>query len=526
MIIHSHSMEPPTSSVPSTLEIARRLWGHPGTRITAAAGAAVTSGFIAAVIMPRGPVTSTEALLLMGLGLLTGIAGGFILRSRWASLLCPIVYLAAFEVARMGETGATVDSINLETTYGILALVIGRGVSGALSVLPMLLGITWGRILARRLQDDPPDVTLRRHPVRHRVGVGINALATVALAALAVWIAMPASVPPVVDADGTDIPGSIAEILPLTLGGNEQWIQVRAARPDNPVIVYIPGGPGQSDFAQSRVLLQPLEEDFVVVTWDQAGNGRSYASFNPDAITPEHAVSDLVELTNYLRERFDEEKIYLLGESWGTIPAVLAAQQRPDLFHAVISSGQMVDLAETDRLIYEDLLIWADANDDALARQLRDFGPPPYDDLWPYSVFFQNYPQLEGDYDLPQAYVDRHEASGVGVFGVMGSEYDPINKLNIFRGLMDTFSIMYPQLQDIDFRNDVPALQVPIYLFNGEHELRGRSEPLMAWYARLQAPEKRMFSYEDGGHSVAFEHIDDVHRILQETILPATYPGT
>lgn len=524
MISHTH----PLGHAPVGGSVHRRwsdaLWAHPATRIAAAAGAAITSGLAAALIMPRGPVTSVQALILMALGLLTGIAAGFAMRSRWASLIAPVTHIAAFEIARVGEDGPTVDGIHLGTTYGILALILGRGVYIVLAIMPMLVGVAWGKGFASRIAADPLVRVNRRHRLRHRIGVVANALTTVAIIVLAAWIARPASVPPVVDASGNEIPGSIAEITRITLGGNEQWVQVRAANPDNPVIVYIPGGPGQSDFAQSRVLLQPLEDNFVVVTWDQAGNGRSYASWDPARITPERAVADLIELTDYLRDRFDEEKIYLLGESWGTAPAVLAAQQRPDLFHAIISSGQMVAFTETDRMIYEDLLAWAYANDQGLAEQLRDFGPPPYDDLWAYSVLFENYPNIESDYDPPQAYVDRHEASGVGFFGVMGSEYDPINKVNLFRSLMDTFDVLYPQLQGIDFRRDVPSLDVPIYIFDGEHELRGRREPLQEWFGMLQAPEKEMFTYEDGGHAVAFEHADDLDRILNEIILPATYP--
>ena len=496
------------------------LRAHPESRVVAAVGAAATSGIVIAFVMPRGPVTSSQALFLMVIGFVTGIAAGFVMRSRWAMLVAPVTHVAAFELSRLAESGPTVDGIHLGTTYGILAFIVGRGVYSILALLPMVIGVGWGRILALRVAG-----IRSQSGVRHRLEQGLGALLTVALVVLAVWIALPARVPPVVDAAGHKIPGSIAEINSVTLGGNQQWIQVRAASPDNPVILYIPGGPGQSDFAMSRALLQPLEDDFVVVTWDQAGNGRAYASFDPDAISPAHAVSDLVELTDYLRQRFDEEKIYILGESWGTIPAVLAAQLHPELYYALINSGQMVDLVATDQIIYQDLLAWADANDHGLARQLRDFGPPPYDGIWAYSVFFENYPKIEGSYDQPQAYVDRFEASGVGFFGMMGSEYDPINKVNLFRGLMDTFDVMYPQLREINFREDVPSLDVPIYLFDGEHELRGRREPLYEWYGMLQAPEKQMFTYEDGGHAVAFEHADDLDRILQEIILPATYPG-
>ena len=68
------------------------------------------------------------------------------------------------------------------------------------------------------------------------------------------------------------------------------------------------------------MIFQDLEQDFIVVAWDQRGTGKSYAALDPTSdLTPEQAVADTIELTNYLRDRFDEDKIYLLGESYGTI---------------------------------------------------------------------------------------------------------------------------------------------------------------------------------------------------------------
>jgi len=292
------------------------------------------------------------------------------------------------------------------------------------------------------------------------------------------------------------------------------------------VLLYLSGAPGQSDLALSRAILDPLTRDFLVVGWDQRGTGLSYPALDPETLTLDRAIADTAELATYLRQRFDETKIYVLGESWGTTLAVLTAQRHPELFHAVISSGQMISQRETDRMIYEDLLAWAGQNGDTgLANQLREFGPPPYADVWAYGVVMQHYEKIEGDYDPPQGYVDRVEDAGVGFWGMMGSEYAPIDKANLFRGLIDMFSVMYPQLQGIDFRADVPSLDVPLYVFDGEHELRGRRVLAQEWFTMVDAPQKQMFTYQQAGHAVAFEQSDELQRILVEIILPATYPG-
>ena len=114
--------------------------------------------------------------------------------------------------------------------------------------------------------------------------------------------------------------------------------------------LYLSGGPGQSDLPFSRVLLEPLTKDFLVVGWDQRGAGKSYSAIDA-SLTLDRAVEDTVELARTLAQRYGHQKIYLLGESWGSILGVLAVQRAPELFHAYLGSGQMVDPLATDQAL-------------------------------------------------------------------------------------------------------------------------------------------------------------------------------
>jgi pimeloyl-ACP methyl ester carboxylesterase len=354
-----------------------------------------------------------------------------------------------------------------------------------------------------------------------------TAILSLAVVGLAVLVAWPASTPPVLGADGQPLPGSIAELSKVELGGEEQGLLVRAADPENPVLLYLSGGPGQSDLAFGRALLEPLVEDFVVVVWDQRGTGTSYGAVDPTGdVTLEQAVADTIALTEYLRDRFDEDKIYLLGESWGTTLGVLAVEQRPDLFHAYIGSGQMVSQRVTDQIIWRDLLAYAQETENwELYDQILTLGEPPYRDTpWANSLVMGYYGALETPYTPPQGYIQRGESSAIGpFFGILGSEYSFIDKANAIRGLVDMFSLMYPQIQQVDFRADVPALDVPVWILDGEHELRGRRDLAHEWFAQLSAPSKEMVTYADAGHSVVFEQADAFQRLMVDVIVPATY---
>ncbi|HLV13134.1 MAG TPA: alpha/beta hydrolase [Trueperaceae bacterium] len=482
--------------------------------LAGALGLAALSGVVAGLALPRGPVTTDQALALLVGGLAVGGAAGALLRSRWALLLVPALHLVAFELVRVGAVGPTVDLPRFDTAFGVLAFLLGRGVYAVLGLLPMVVGAWLGVTAVHSLAGAPVAW----------LPVGLGALA---VAGLAAWLLVPASTPPVLGPDGLPLPGSVAELATVRLGGHDQAIMVRGRSAENPVLLYLSGGPGQSDLPFSRVLLEDLTADFVVVSWDQRGTGRSYAALAPtDTLTLEGAIADTIELAERLRARFGEEKVYLLGESWGSTLAVLAAQRRPDLFHAVIGSGQMVSQSVTDRIVWRDLLAQAQATGDwALYDRVLTLGEPPYRDVpWSNAFVMTQYGRLYQPYTPPAAYVERGTAARLGFYGVLGSEYALIDKVNVLRGLVDVFAVLYPQLQGIDFRRDVPRLEVPFYLLDGQAELRGRRDLALEWFASLEAPVKRVFSFPDAGHAVAFEQFEALHRLLVGTVLPETYP--
>jgi len=133
------------------------------------------------------------------------------------------------------------------------------------------------------------------------------------------------------------------------------------------------------------------------------------------------------------------------------------------------------------------------------------------------------YDRLSPPYTPPQSYIQRGTAANLGPWGILGSEYNLVEKVNVLRGLIDMFTVMYPQLQNIDFRQTVKQLEVPVYLLVGAAELKGRSDLATEWFDMLKAPRKQRFTFENSSHSVAFEQFEAFSKIMTETILPKTY---
>ena len=493
------------------------LWRHRLRATALSAALSALLGLAVAQALPRGPATAVATLTVMVTSLVVGFIAGLTVRSRWVAVPIILTHILAVEIGRLDVAGPTVNGLRLNEPFGILALALGRGFHGLVGLLPMVIGVFWGVVMAMRLGGRAPG----RFPKKRLI------ITTLAMVLLAELIALPASNPSIVNADGSPRPNSIAGLEKVRLGGKDQWLMLRGYHTDSPVVLYLSGGPGQSDLPFSRVMFDDLAQHFVVVSWDQRGTGKSYASLDPTAtLTLEQAVSDTVELTRYLCQRFGEEKIYLLGESWGTTLGVLAVQQHPELYHAWIGSGQMVSQRETDRRIYRDLLTLAAAEKDgALAAKLRAYGEPPYRDT-PYAnaFIFSQYGRLYRPYSPPCSYLQRGSDANLGPWGIWGQEYSLVEKVNVLRGLIDMFSILYPQLQTVDFRDTVQRLEIPVYILDGKAELAARRDLALEWFEQLEAPQKQWLSFENAAHSVAFEQFEALAKLMVDTVLPETYP--
>lgn len=488
------------------------LWSDPRLSLTGLVALALAAALVSAWLTPRGPITPLQAVASMGLAVGVGLVAGLVTGSRWSLLVLPVVFMALFEFARLAVSGPTVDGITMGSIYGIFAFALGRGLHGILVLVPMALGARYGVELAARLgRPATPSLGI--------AGWALTGLVTVALGALAVTIAVPATTAPILGSDGRPLPGSVAELATIPIGGHDQSVMIRGRSTDSPVILYLAGGPGGTDLGAMRADVG-LEQRFVVATWDQRGVGKSYSALDPaETMTLDQAVADTLELTDYLRERFDEDKIYLVGNSWGTLLGGLAVEQQPELYSAFVGTGQMVNTVTTDTMFYEDTLAWAQRNGDtALVDKLLENGRPPYANLLDYETAlsaehdWNPYPELDAGKELP--------------FNLFVPENSLMDKLNGLRSFLDAFSVIYPQLDELDFRRDVTELAVPYYMVLGAHEARGRAVPANEWFEMLIAPSKERIVFEHSGHRPPFEEpqvfADLMTRVLEETRLVAS----
>lgn len=178
-------------------------------------------------------------------------------------------------------------------------------------------------------------------------------------------------------------PDGIDETRHVMLGGFPQFIALRGQSREAPILLFLHGGPGSPISDIAYAYQRPWEDFFLVVNWDQRGFGRSYGETSDTArlagsLNRERYMADAVELMTMLASEFDQSKIVLVGQSWGTVMALEIARRRPDLLHVVVTQGLAANWLASPERHRQHLIGLADeAGDGAEADRLRALGPPP-----------------------------------------------------------------------------------------------------------------------------------------------------
>jgi pimeloyl-ACP methyl ester carboxylesterase len=321
---------------------------------------------------------------------------------------------------------------------------------------------------------------------------------------------------PIVDQTGAPVPGSVAKLERIALGGVPQWILIRGRSADSPILLKLHGGPGQAEMATVG-LNRLLEQDFVVVEWDQRGSGKSAHSIEPTAaMNLEQIVSDTLELSELLLKRFHRKKLILVGHSWGSVVGLKAIQRRPDLYQAFVSTGQIANYPEGLSAGYEFLIREAGGRNNAAAlAELQRIGPPPYaggDSKAKREVFGRWLMEFGGLWHSDEKF-DRVR------WMISSVEYSWPEKLRYQRAAEKAFDLLLPFLLSTDMNVAVPAVKVPVYFAAGRYDFMAPAEVSLAYFSRLVAPHKEWIWFEKSAHFPQWEEVQKFHDLLVDKVL-------
>ncbi|NDP20946.1 MAG: alpha/beta hydrolase [Paludibacter sp.] len=321
---------------------------------------------------------------------------------------------------------------------------------------------------------------------------------------------------PFKDKVGKPLKGSISEKTFITIGGIRQGMFIKSKNQKNPVLLYLHGG--IPDYFLTKKYPTGLEDYFTVVWWEQRGSGLSYnANIPAETMNLDQMISDTKELTNYLRSRFGQDKIYLMGRSGGSYIGIQAAVRAPELFHAYIGVGQMSDHLESERLAYEYMLKkYRDAGNRKMVRKLE---ASPVTDVIPYG-YLKLRDEAMHSLGIGTTRDMNSIITGVFIPSLTCREYSLKEKFNLWRGKAQ--SGVHPLWNTIlatDLAKQVPELDIPVYFFHGIYDYTVSYTLAKKYFEALHAPIKGFYTFKNSAHSPIFEEPERVKEIIENDIL-------
>jgi pimeloyl-ACP methyl ester carboxylesterase len=314
-------------------------------------------------------------------------------------------------------------------------------------------------------------------------------------------------------------PNGLAALEQVELNGARQWVLIRTEHTTNPVVLFLHGGPGTSELGLNRINTRMIEKHCTVVNWDQRGAGKSFAAGKDRArMTRAQFVDDVIALSAQLAERFHQQKIILIGHSWGSVIGMLAAAERPDLFHAYVGIGQMSRMAESEKLSWEWALEQAQRAEAAkTVAALNDIGPPPYTGDW--RTKFMTERRLLGTFG-GEYWGSRIGASGVVFRTLFAREYSMLDRVNFFRGIFGSLDALFAELYATDLFAEVPEVNVSVWFCLGRHDYEVPSALSERYFEALKAPRKELVWFENSAHLPNTEEREKFNAFLRDQVLP------
>lgn len=313
-------------------------------------------------------------------------------------------------------------------------------------------------------------------------------------------------------------PQGIDRLEPVEINGARQWISIRSRNPANPVLLVVHGGPGWVAMPTSWYFAQGWDEYFTVVQWDQRGAGKSYDPAIVDTLTVDQMRDDLDAVIAWVRSETGQDKVFLLGHSWGSLLGLDVARRHPEWLHAYVGAGQVVDMMESERRGWAWAMQKARERGNAEAvKELESIAPyakgnaaVPIKDLFLQRKWVNAFGGAA--FNRPDA---GFEAAAIA----LSPDYTDEDVRNVWKAQDISVQRLMPAALESSM-SSLNDLDVPVFLLLGRHDINVSSQLAAEWFARLEAPEKHLVWFEDSAHEMLVEEPGKVFLTLVNDVRP------
>jgi pimeloyl-ACP methyl ester carboxylesterase len=291
----------------------------------------------------------------------------------------------------------------------------------------------------------------------------------------------------------------------IELNGQKQFVTIKGENRNNPVIIYLHGGPGGADSYMNYCFTDYLTDEYTVVSWDQRGCGRTYyknAKVDPlnKTVTFRQSLEDLDALVKYVCDKLNQDNVIIMGHSYGTVLGSVYANSHGDLVKAYIGVGQFISIEDGDLYSYEDALKKAkESNMDTkdLEKAYGNYCKEPG---------IMSLIALRQETDKYHPVTKKADQFGRALFSPSAGILD----LKWFmKQMTDTekYVLLNHELFEYTLAfnaYDRPDYSMPVCFISGEQDFVCPLDSVSKYYEAVNSPLKKMYVIKDCGHDVHY----------------------
>jgi pimeloyl-ACP methyl ester carboxylesterase len=306
----------------------------------------------------------------------------------------------------------------------------------------------------------------------------------------------------------------------VQINGVEQGMFIKGKNSNAPVLLFLHGGPGMPEYGLTKKHPTFLEDYFTVCWWEQTGAGLSYnKKVKMENITTDTIISDTIEITNYLIKRFNKEKIYLMGHSYGTFIGLKTAYIRPDLYYAYIGVAQIVNQVQSEKIACQFMIDeYRKSGNKKMAQSLEKYNLLDKDVI-PKDYFkFRDKPMHE--LGIGTMHTMKSVISGIFIPIMQNREYTFTERMNIWKAksLLLKKTKLLDDSMNADFTKEITTIAIPVYFMHGIYDYTVNYSLAKEYYQLLESPLKGFYTFENSAHSPIFEEPEKVIKILYDRL--------
>ena len=324
------------------------------------------------------------------------------------------------------------------------------------------------------------------------------------------------------DENGNVLMGSISERTYLNVEGVDLGLFITGKDVTNPVLLFLAGGPGIPEYLLEQEYPTHLTNEFVVCYIEYRGTSISYHSnMKSEQMTTKQYISDVVHVTKYLQERFVQEKLYLLGHSFGTYLGLSVVNQYPELYYAYVAMSQITNQPESEKIAYQYMINeYRKAGNNRMEKKFEAYPIFTSDKI--LKEYSKSFLRDQAMHKLGIGTTrDMHSiTTGLILPSLRSKIYTPIERFQIWkkRGFINA-SPVATDWKTFNAFDEITSIQIPVYFLGGIYDYTCCYSLQKDYYEVLKAPIKGFYTFNNSAHSPLFEEPEKTINILIKDVL-------